>query len=300
MPRITLLVFFYVFVVGGNSASFESDSRIINKNTSSRLLVKTEDNIIQEHNNVNASPISFNLYDYNTGLIKMVKPVVFKKIQPQVEKPKNIKTINQVSKTNNNKNLNNNGEKIVALCFDDGPHKGTEKLLDILDEYKIKATFFIVGRNITRFKKSFDRIVASNHEIANHTYDHVNMVDISIEKALENINKCKNEIEKYYSGPVRFFRPPYFSTTKKYNEAIKEKFGYIVTIGTSCGDWGTKTTVKTVYNNAVKLEFNNKFVLVLHCDEDQEGNKIYLREILSKYIKDGYKFVTMSEFYGLK
>jgi len=190
-------------------------------------------------------------------------------------------------------------EKIIALCFDDGPHKGTEKLLDILDEYKIKATFFVIGRNLPRFKESFDRIIKDGNEIGNHTYDHKYITSLSIADAIENIDKCKQEIEKYYSGPVRFFRPPYFTTNEKYNKVIEEKFGYYVTIGEDCHDWGSNTTVKSVYNNAIKLEQQNKFVLVLHCDEDQEGNKVYLRKILKKYIKDGYKFVTMSEFYGL-
>lgn len=198
-----------------------------------------------------------------------------------------------------NKNSLVTSEKIVALCFDDGPHKGTEELLNILDEYNIKATFFVIGKNILRFKKSFNRIVRDNHEIGNHTYDHINITSISLEESLENINNCKIEIEKYYLGPVRFFRPPYFQTSKKYNDAIEKNFGYIVSIGENCHDWGSSATIKSIYNNAINLESQNKFVLVLHCDEDQEGNKIYLKKILSKYKQDGYNFVTMSEFYGL-
>ena len=64
-------------------------------------------------------------------------------------------------------------EKYVALTFDDGPHpRYTPKILEILEEYGIKATFFVVGVNAENYPDTIEKVIKAGHEIGNHTYSH--------------------------------------------------------------------------------------------------------------------------------
>ena len=86
-----------------------------------------------------------------------------------------------------------NNEMKIALTFDDGPCKEyTEEILEILDEYGIKATFFEVGENVIYYSDAARRVAAEGHEIGNHTYSHERLIDASEGVVIEEIQK--NEI----------------------------------------------------------------------------------------------------------
>ena len=197
-------------------------------------------------------------------------------------------------------------DHLVALCFDDGPfndalnpHRGTEDLLDILKAYQVKASFFVIGRHVKHFRASFDRMVAEGHEIDNHTYSHRELTKMSPEEAMADIQRNADTIAAIYKGPVRFFRPPQWQITPELKLTIKAKFGYTIMTAPNdhdVHDWGVKCTVNSIFNNAVKLESNDNFVMVLHCDGPEVGNKRSLIKILDKFLTDGYRFVTLGEF----
>ncbi|WP_243109301.1 MULTISPECIES: polysaccharide deacetylase family protein [unclassified Dehalobacter] len=102
----------------------------------------------------------------------------------------------------------NTTEKVVALTFDDGPTDKTDEILSILSKLDIKATFFVIGSDLEKDMSEGQKIVASGHELGNHTYSHNRMV-------LKSYNYIKNEIEKTdqlieeagYKGEI-VFRPP--------------------------------------------------------------------------------------------
>ncbi len=67
-------------------------------------------------------------------------------------------------------------KKIIALTFDDGPHpKYTTEILDLLNEYNIKATFFVLGKFAEQYPEIIKRQAKEGHEIGNHTYSHINV-----------------------------------------------------------------------------------------------------------------------------
>ena len=71
-------------------------------------------------------------------------------------------------------------EKVIALTFDDGPHpKETDKILDVLDKYNIKATFFVVGKHANWYSKPLIRASKEGHEIGNHTFYHPDISNLS-------------------------------------------------------------------------------------------------------------------------
>jgi len=79
-------------------------------------------------------------------------------------------------------------EKVVALTFDDGPKpKRTERILEILDDENIKATFFLNGKQLKKYKSQSLALVKSGHQIANHSYNHDRMVFMSYDRVAEEI-----------------------------------------------------------------------------------------------------------------
>jgi peptidoglycan/xylan/chitin deacetylase (PgdA/CDA1 family) len=84
------------------------------------------------------------------------------------------------------------GGKKIALTFDDGPHpRYTPKILSMLEEYGITATFFVVGENAVYYPEAMKLLAESGCEIGNHTYTHRNLSSLSKEEIAEEIGKCR-------------------------------------------------------------------------------------------------------------
>ena len=102
----------------------------------------------------------------------------------------------------------NTKEKVVALTFDDGPSKKVDKILSILNEENVKATFFLIGSEIDKYPDEAKKLVLSGQEIGNHTYSHNRMVFKSpsyIKKEIEDTDRLIRKIG--YKDTIQF-RPP--------------------------------------------------------------------------------------------
>ena len=101
-------------------------------------------------------------------------------------------------------------EKVVALTFDDGPSKGkTEEVLKILRENDIKATFYLVGKDIAKNPGQARLIVTEGHEVGNHSYTHERMIFKSPSFVKEEIERTSHEIRNIGYSKEISFRPPY-------------------------------------------------------------------------------------------
>ena len=97
----------------------------------------------------------------------------------------------------------------VYLTFDDGPiPEVTPKVLEILDRYGVKATFFMVGENVDRYPEVYEQVVKAGHAIGNHTYNHIKGWKYSTASYLGNVEQCEERI-----GETNLFRPPYGKAT---------------------------------------------------------------------------------------
>jgi len=97
----------------------------------------------------------------------------------------------------------------VYLTFDDGPEPTvTLNLLDLLDLYNVKATFFIVGKTAKSHPKILQDIHQRGHVLANHSYHHVKFNNISLQEQLSEITKTNRIIEQITGQKTKFFRPP--------------------------------------------------------------------------------------------
>lgn len=114
-------------------------------------------------------------------------------------------------------------ERAVYLTFDDGPiPEVTPWVLDVLDKYKIKATFFMVGDNVRKHPDEFKMVVERGHRIGNHTFNHLKGVGERTERYVANIDKA----DCYLSTDL--FRPPHgFMRMRQYN-ALLERYRIIM------------------------------------------------------------------------
>lgn len=126
----------------------------------------------------------------------------------------------------------------VALTFDDGPSPlYTPKILDILKEKKVKATFFLVGKHVEKYPEVAKRIVDEGHEIGNHTYSHRDLVPATRATVVKEIKKAEKVIESVCGRKPVLFRPP----RGIYSNAVRKiilKAGYTIILwSVSTQDW---------------------------------------------------------------
>jgi peptidoglycan/xylan/chitin deacetylase (PgdA/CDA1 family) len=112
--------------------------------------------------------------------------------------------------------------KELYLTFDDGPHPTiTPRVLDLLNEYKAKATFFCIGKNVEAYPDIYRRIIDEGHRVGNHTYSHLNSKRTDESAWLEDVRKAVVWIDS------DLFRPPYGRISRFQEKALREaKPGY--------------------------------------------------------------------------
>ena len=100
--------------------------------------------------------------------------------------------------------------RIVALSFDDGPtRRGLDAVLPVLDKAGIKATFFLIGKDVEANPDQVRRLVDEGHEIGNHSYSHARMVGHSDRFYREEVERTDALLRKAGAEQLRWFRPPY-------------------------------------------------------------------------------------------
>lgn len=177
----------------------------------------------------------------------------------------------------------------IALTFDDGPHSiYTEKLLDGLQERNVKATFFLIGKNIEGKEEIVQRIQQEGHLIGNHTYSHVRLSGIDLQKALAEIQNTNEMIEKITGQTVKYIRPPFGAWNHKLDEYITmQKVKWTL----DPRDWSVLNT-KSVTAYVVKTVKNGDIIL-LHDIYKTSVEAAF--EIIDQLQEAGYKFVTLDE-----
>ena len=114
-------------------------------------------------------------------------------------------------------------EKVIYLTFDDGPvPETTPYLLDLLDEYGWKATFFCVGENVQRHPELYREILARGHRTGNHTFNHLRGTRCSTEEYVDNVRKAA----EYIDSPL--FRPPHGRMKGNQRRRLREQYEIIM------------------------------------------------------------------------
>ena len=188
-----------------------------------------------------------------------------------------------------------NDDMKIALTFDDGPHpRNTPKILDILAEYGIKATFFEVGENIELYPEVSRRVVAEGHEIGNHTYTHPHLLKTDYCSLLDEIARCEKVITETTGVTPLFFRPPEGVVDENVRKVAEDE-GYSIIVWTvDTRDWAGTPTDKIV--DTVLREISPGDIILMHDYTSKKCNTIpALRRIIPALRDMGYEFVTVGE-----
>ncbi|MCL2096766.1 MAG: polysaccharide deacetylase family protein [Oscillospiraceae bacterium] len=181
-------------------------------------------------------------------------------------------------------------KKYIALTFDDGPHpKYTEAVLDILEEKKVAATFFVVGFRAELQPESLKRMRKLNCEIGNHTQTHADMSSDYVKNGVTSeIEKCSEAIFAATGEYPVIYRPP-FGRISKTNEKKIPLRKVLWTVDSL--DWSIKNKNKII-NNIVKNVKDGSIVL-MHDFYDSTVKA--LPEIIDILTGEGFVFATVSE-----
>lgn len=194
--------------------------------------------------------------------------------------------LTSVSSTEKEKPSN---EKRVALTFDDGPNpKTTPEVLKTLDEYQVKATFFLLGTNVKSNPDIVKEIKKANHEIASHTNAHSDLTTLTPEQVKADIDKSDQAIKEITGEKPAYIRPPYGAVNKKVAEIIKRP---LIQWSVDSNDWSLKNKEKIA--ERVKLTVYPGSIILLH--DIQEQSTKALPDILRFLKAENYELVTISE-----
>lgn len=187
------------------------------------------------------------------------------------------------------------GGKRIALTFDDGPHATrTPEILDLLSEHGVKATFFVVGTNVSRFPDLVRRERAEGHEIGNHTFDHARLSCCSESEISDEISGAEDLLVETVGVLPTLFRPPEGAYSEKVLQ-VAQTMDYRVILWTvDTRDWAGTGTEEIVAN--VKEHVRDGSIILFH---DFAGPKTHtleaLRILIPELLNEGYTFVTVSE-----
>ena len=203
---------------------------------------------------------------------------------------------NSFSFQNNISHDNDKQEKIIYLTFDDGPSIMTNKVLDILNQKNVKATFFVIGNQIKDNEDIIMRIYREGHAIGLHTYTHNHNKIYSSQKTfIKEMIATRDEINKITNTHPNIIRFPEGSR----NHLTKSSIKTLHNCGFKIYDWNIvisdglnpKTSPSKLYKEATAQKIKpDNIILLMHCDTVHKNTCKALPKIIDYYKNLGYEF----------
>lgn len=184
-------------------------------------------------------------------------------------------------------------DKLVALTFDDGPHGTlTPRILDILGRHGAKGTFFVLGRNASRFPGILQRAVAEGHELGNHSWSHAKLTACGRDRLLSEMSRTRDAIVNATGRAPAVMRPPYGAINASTLQTIYSAYGTPAILwDVDTNDW-RKPGVQTVIARAVNGARSGSIILV-HDIHASTADAI--EGIVTGLQARGFRLVTVSE-----
>lgn len=185
----------------------------------------------------------------------------------------------------------------IALTFDDGPHATlTPKLLDILKEKGVKATFFVLGQCVEANPEVLKRAAAEGHEIGNHSYDHKAFTKVGGAGVASEVNQTSAAIENVTGKKPATVRPPYGSTNTAITKRLNEEFGLkVVMWDVDPLDWKNRNSAH-VTSEILK---NTKAGSIVLSHDIHPTTVAAMPDVIDGLLAKGFKFVTVSELIAM-
>jgi peptidoglycan/xylan/chitin deacetylase (PgdA/CDA1 family) len=182
---------------------------------------------------------------------------------------------------------------MVALTFDDGPNHNTSKIIDILNKYNVKATFFILGVNIEGNEEIIQKLNDSDMLLGNHGYSHKLLTKLTEEQIKEEFSKTSNLIYNITGKYPTLTRPSYGATNKKIKNSINTP---IISWNIDTLDWKYHNSTKIASKVLNKVTDGN--IILMHDIYTATSNSLEI--IIPKLLEKGYQLVTIEELFYYK
>ena len=180
---------------------------------------------------------------------------------------------------------------MVALTFDDGPSSQTARILDTLEKYGARATFFAVGNLVKSRSATVERAVSLGCEVAGHSWDHKNLAKLSAADIRKQLTDTSNTIESVTGVAMPFYRPPYGSVSDTLKSVSKELGFALINWSVDPMDWDTRNADKTY--NAIMKDTKNGSIVLSHDLYSATADAMV--RVIPALIEKGYQLVTVSE-----
>lgn len=188
--------------------------------------------------------------------------------------------------------------KYIALTFDDGPHpSNTPRLLKILRERNVKATFYVIGRSVNLYPQILRQTVAEGHEIGNHTQTHRLLSKLSDSQVLDELRRCRDAVTQASGVTMRTMRPPYGGLLSRQRELVHAEFGY-PTILWSVDPLDWKRPGARVVSSRLINGTSDGGILLAHDIHAPTIDAI--PTTIDTLLRRGYQFVTVSQLIAMK
>jgi cellulose synthase/poly-beta-1,6-N-acetylglucosamine synthase-like glycosyltransferase/peptidoglycan/xylan/chitin deacetylase (PgdA/CDA1 family)/spore germination protein YaaH len=198
----------------------------------------------------------------------------------------------------------------VALTFDDGPDgRWTPKILDILKQKQAPATFFVIGKNMSRFPGLVEREIREGHDVGSHTWTHPNVGQIPVPQVAVELTATQRLFETITGRSMRLFRPPFFgdadpSTPREVAPVLTAQQQGYLTVGLRIDpdDWKKPDPDRIIATTIARLQDTNRpgQIVLLH---DSGGNRsrtvTALAGLIDAIRAHGYKLVTVAQLAGM-
>ncbi|WP_084960118.1 polysaccharide deacetylase family protein [Thermoactinospora rubra] len=182
----------------------------------------------------------------------------------------------------------------VALTFDDGPGKHTGRLLDLLREHGVRATFFVLGEKAAEDRHgTLRRMVDDGHELGNHTWTHRQLTTLSSAGIRNELRRTQRLVEHLTGVRMRMMRPPFGATGRRVAAESRREGLAQVLWDVDTVDWRDRVP-SVVARRAGRARAGS--VVLLH--DIHRSTVEAMPELLSRLSHKGYAFVTVSELYG--
>lgn len=195
------------------------------------------------------------------------------------------------------------GTKKLALTYDDGPNDPhTLRLLEVLAQHDVRATFFVIGRFVTQRPDIVRELMRAGHAVGNHTFSHPNLIFASAERTRKEIADCQEVLLETTGETSRLFRPP-FGGRRPGTMQLARALGLEPVMWNVTGyDWSAPQADSIVARVSRQIRGGN--VILLHdgshlrMGADRSQTVIATDRIIAKCKAQGYDFVTIPEMMG--
>ena len=189
-------------------------------------------------------------------------------------------------------------DKVIALTFDDGPNHNTDKIIEILGDLNVKATFYVTGREVKENMSEAEKLVKAGHELGNHSYSHQKMIFKTPWFVKNEIDKTNQLIKQAgYQGEIHF-RPPYFKKLLFLPHYLaKNNINTILCDIEPETELGFKANAEQLSNYTIKHTKEGSIILLHIMYESRSEALKALPKIVNGLREKGFNFVTVSELF---